>query len=114
MIDYEYEGVYIMGNKRPTLYIGVTNNLIRRIWEHQNKKQKGFTQKYGLDMLLYYKRYNSMEEAILKEKQMKKFSRQQKLELIGRKNPSFLDLSSEIFELIDSEPAEIWDENCYS
>lgn len=88
--------VYILGNDRPTLYIGVTNNLIRRIYEHKQGLDDGFTKKYGLKKLLFYETYNQIEEALNREKQLKHWNRQWKLELITKTNPEFRDLYYDI------------------
>jgi putative endonuclease len=81
-------------NKRNgTLYIGVTAYLPRRIFEHQNKIVEGFSKDYGCDMLVYYELYDMMEEAITREKQMKKWNREWKIELIEKSNPGWNDLS---------------------
>ncbi len=88
--------VYILGNQRPTLYIGVTRNILKRIWEHKQEMVEGFSQKYHLHKLLYYKKINTMEEAIKREKQLKNWRRDWKLDLIKSQNPEFKDLYSEI------------------
>lgn len=88
--------VYIMGNNRPTLYIGVTSNLIKRAYEHKQGLVKGFSKKYKLYKLLYYEVLDSIEKAIKREKQLKNWHRQWKLNLIKSKNPSFKDLYPEI------------------
>jgi len=86
--------VYILTNKKyGTLYIGVTNNLERRIYEHRNKLVAGFTKKYNLDKLVYFEETNSIVIAINREKQLKKWNRQWKLELINKENPSWKDLA---------------------
>ncbi len=64
--------VYILASKRTTLYIGVTNNFIGRVFEHKNKIADGFTKHYDVDLLMYYEIYESIEEAILREKRLKK------------------------------------------
>ncbi len=84
--------VYIMGNERPTLYIGVTNNLIRRVFEHKNGLTDGFTKRYRLDKLLYFEVFRWIEDAITREKQLKHWNRQWKLELIQKTNPTLKDL----------------------
>lgn len=84
--------VYIIGNTRPTLYIGVTNNLVKRIYEHKQGLADGFTKKYLLKSLLYYEIYSDITEAILREKQLKHWSRKWKIELINNVNPKFRDL----------------------
>ena len=86
--------VYIMTNYSETsLYIGVTSNLPKRVWEHKNKVVKGFTEKYNVDKLVYYETTDSIESAIKREKQLKNWHRQWKLNLIKEKNPEFKDLS---------------------
>ncbi len=84
--------VYIMGNNRLTLYIGVTSNLIKRVFEHKSGRIKGFTSKYKLHKLLYYEVYPNMNDAIAREKQLKNWHREWKLNLIKKKNPFFKDL----------------------
>lgn len=79
-----------------TLYIGVTNDLIRRVWEHKEKLVKGFTQKYDLHMLVYYEVHDSIEAAIVREKQMKEWKRNWKLRQIMDMNPEWKDLYEEI------------------
>ena len=79
-----------------TFYIGVTNNLYRRVKEHKDKYNKGFTSKYNLCKFVYFEISDSIEIAILREKQLKNWKRQWKIDLIQSINPSFKDLSSEI------------------
>lgn len=88
--------VYIMGNERPTLYIGVTNNLIRRVYDHKNGTIPGFTKRYNLNKLLYFETFQWVEEAIAREKQLKHWNRKWKLELIEKTNPSYNDLYPEL------------------
>lgn len=90
-----------MGNTNKTLYTGMTNNLIRRILEHKKGKIKGFSQKYKLNMCLYYEFCETISQSYIRERQIKNMSRQEKLELIQRKNPLFGDISSELFSLVD-------------
>ena len=86
--------VYIMTNYSETsLYIGVTSNLQKRVWEHKNKITEGFTKKYNIDKLVYYETTNSIESAISREKQLKRWHRQWKINLIKQMNPDFKDLS---------------------
>lgn len=88
---------YILFNKRNgTLYIGVTSNLVKRVYEHKNKLVDGFTKKYNIDKLGYYEIFDDIEEAIIKEKKLKGASRKKKLELIKMNNPEWLDLYDEI------------------
>ncbi len=85
--------IYIITNKKNgTLYTGVTNNLIRRIYEHKNKLVEGFSKKYSLDKLVYYEQYSTIEDAILREKQIKGGSRKKKLDLINNFNKEWNDL----------------------
>ena len=90
--------VYIMGNDRPTLYIGVTNNLIRRVYEHKHGLIEGFTKKYNLKKLLYFEVFNQVKDALAREKQLKHWNRKWKLNLINAKNPTMKDLYSEIIK----------------
>lgn len=85
-----------MGNERPTLYIGVTNDLIRRVYEHKNGFIEGFTKEYELKRLLFFEVHSEIIEAITREKQIKKWNRQWKLNLIKKTNPEFRDLYDEI------------------
>ncbi len=85
--------VYLLANKHNNvLYVGVTNNLIRRLYEHKNKLVKGFTQKYNVDRLLYYEACPDIMVAITREKQIKGWSRKKKDELINTMNPDGQDL----------------------
>jgi len=85
--------VYIMTNKiYGTLYIGVTNDLLRRVFEHKEGKTKGFTSKYGLNKLVYYDESGDVNAAIRREKQLKKWNRQWKINLIEELNPNWNDL----------------------
>ena len=89
--------VYILTNKRnSTLYIGITSDLSKRVYEHKNKLVKGFTQKYNIDKLVYYEAYNDAIEAITREKRMKKWKRQWKIELIEKINLEWRDLYCEV------------------
>ena len=85
--------VYIMCSKKNgTLYIGVTSNLNRRVYEHKNKILSGFTEKYSITILVYFEIFNMSIDAIKREKQLKKYSRLEKLQLIEKHNPSWQDL----------------------
>ncbi|MBK7254215.1 MAG: GIY-YIG nuclease family protein [Ignavibacteria bacterium] len=89
--------VYIMTNKmNGTLYTGFTNNLLRRVIEHKRKDIKGFTQKYGLDKLVWYEQTTDVMSAIRKEKQIKKWYREYKINIINEKNREWKDLFYEI------------------
>lgn len=85
--------VYIMANKpNGTLYIGVTNDLIRRVYEHKNKIIKGFTFEYDLNILVYYEIFNDEKNAIQREKNLKHWNRNWKKDLIEKQNPYWDDL----------------------
>ena len=89
--------VYLLTNKpNGTLYIGVTSDLPKRIWEHRNKAIRGFSEKYNLTRLVYFELYRDMREAISREKQLKAGSRRSKVELIESSNPDWKDLYRDI------------------
>ena len=89
--------VYIMASKRNgTLYIGVTSDLPGRVWQHKEGVVDGFTKKYGCKMLVWYAVYESVEEAIRREKQMKEWQRRWKLRVIEEMNPGWNDLFESI------------------
>jgi putative endonuclease len=91
-------GVYILANKRNgTLYVGVTSDLGKRIWEHKNNSGEGFKKKYNLHKLVWYEPQETMESAIMREKRLKDWKRAWKLELIETENPDWLDLYDKIF-----------------
>ncbi|MDQ3928255.1 MAG: GIY-YIG nuclease family protein [Chloroflexota bacterium] len=89
--------VYIMTNRNRTLYVGVTNNLERRVYEHKNKLIKGFTERYNLNELVYYAETEDIREAIAREKQLKGWVRAKKVALIEEDNPLWVDLSADWF-----------------
>lgn len=84
--------VYIMANERPTLYIGVTSNLLQRIYEHRTGRVDGFTKDYALKKLVYFEELTDPEQAILREKRLKKWNREWKLDLVKRHNPELKDI----------------------
>ena len=85
--------VYILASKpNGTLYIGVTADLARRIWEHKEKLTPGFTSQYAVDKLVYYEEFGDVRDAIAREKQLKKWRRAWKLDLIEKDNPQWRDL----------------------
>jgi putative endonuclease len=87
--------VYILSNRhRTVLYIGVTNNLERRVIEHKSKVNKGFSNTYNCDQLVYFEEYQHITVAIAREKRLKKYPRRWKESLINEFNPDWLDLSS--------------------
>jgi putative endonuclease len=89
--------VYILTNKRNgTLYIGMTDDVVRRVWEHRENAADGFTKQYGLKMLVWFEQHSSRESAFERERQMKKWNRVWKLREIERNNPEWRDLFEEI------------------
>lgn len=89
--------VYILASRRNgTLYIGVTNNIIRRIFEHKNGLIEGFSKKYKINRLVYYETYNEIQTAIVREKELKGWLRKRKIELIEQQNPNWIDLYEEL------------------
>jgi putative endonuclease len=84
--------VYILANKRNgTLYVGVTSDLAKRVWEHKNDLAEGFTKKYGVHTLVYFEQFNDLVSAITREKQLKKWNRAWKIRLIESANPEWKD-----------------------
>ena len=84
-----------MTNKSKTLYVGVTNNLQRRVYEHKNKMIQGFTSKYNITKVVYFEVFNDIESAIRREKQIKDWLRKKKIDLTESMNPDWNDLSEE-------------------
>ncbi len=94
---YKNYYVYIVSSKKyGTLYTGITNNLVRRIYEHKESLLGGFTKKYKIYHLVYYEIHGDVREAILREKQIKKWNRDWKISLIEKDNPQWFDLYYEI------------------
>ncbi len=89
--------VYLLASQRNgTLYVGVTADLVKRIWEHKNDIVEGFTERYAIHILVFYEQHATMEAAIAREKQIKKWRRAWKLRLIEETNPDWHDLWEEI------------------
>lgn len=96
--------VYIMASKSKTLYVGVTNNLERRVYEHKQKLLEGFTSKYNIDRLVYLAETDDVTQAIAREKEIKGWLRTKKLALIDEMNPNWEDLSAEWFTELATNP----------
>ena len=88
--------IYILASNSGTLYTGVTSNIVKRVYEHKNDLVEGFTQKYQCHKLIYFERYNNIDQAILREKQIKNWRREKKENLIKKFNPIWKDLYEEI------------------
>jgi len=89
--------VYILASRiKGTLYVGVTNDLARRVYDHRTDAIEGFTKKYGVHMLVYYEPYTDILDAMTREKRLKKWKRQWKMNLIEAKNPEWQDLYPQI------------------
>jgi len=89
--------VYLLASKRNgTLYIGVTSDLVKRVWEHKNDIFEGFTKRYNVHNLVWYEIHENMESAIVREKRLKGWKRKWKLELIEKNNPEWKDLYNTI------------------
>ena len=89
--------VYILAsNRNGTLYIGVTSNLIQRVWQHQEKQVEGFAKKYEVQKLVWFEQHENAESAIIREKQIKKWNRDWKIRLIEETNPYWNDLYSSL------------------
>ena len=88
--------MYITSNfKRSVLYVGVTSSLVKRVYEHKNKLVEGFTKKYNLSKLVYFETTNDVKNALIREKQLKNWHRDWKLNIINKHNPEWKDLSEE-------------------
>ena len=89
--------VYLLANRQNgTLYVGVTSDLAKRVWEHKNKVVEGFTNRYSVDRLVWYELHNSMETAISREKAIKEWKRAWKLAMIEKDNPEWQDLYEQL------------------
>ena len=98
-----FYSTYIIASRSRTLYIGVTGDLRKRVFQHKWKVYEGFSSKYNCDRLVWFEHYETVAKAITRETQLKKWSRAKKLVLIERMNPAWVDLSRDWFEY---EPAD--------
>ena len=98
MMDRDFApAVYLLASRRNgTLYVGVTSDLVSRIYQHRNGLLPGFTRDYGVKLLVWFEQHATMEEAILREKRIKKWNRKWKLELIEAGNPAWRDLAEDL------------------
>ena len=90
--------VYILANRSQTLYVGVTNNLKRRVWQHRQGEIEGFTRRYRIDTLVYFELFGDVYAAIVREKQIKRWRREKKIRLIASENPNWRDLSDQWYD----------------
>lgn len=90
--------VYIMANNKPTLYTGMTEDLIKRVWQHKQGLVDGFTKKYHLHKLVYYEVLETIMQAIIREKQIKGMNRDEKLSMIKKFNPNLEDLYDQLLD----------------
>jgi len=89
--------VYLLSSKPyGTLYVGMTRDLVKRVWEHKTKAVPGFTQRYGVDRLVWFERHSSVTAASARERQIKEWKRAWKIELIEQDNPHWIDLYSSL------------------
>ena len=97
-MDKQYYVYILASRKNGTLYIGITSDLVKRVWEHKEKAVKCFTSKYGIEKLVYYEIFDDPENAIKREKRLKEYKRQWKIDLIEKGNPEWKDLYEEIIQ----------------
>ena len=90
--------IYIMTNKSGTLYVGMTSNIKKRVFEHKDKLIAGFTKKYNISRLIYFETFGDVYSAIAREKTIKGWLRKKKIELISKTNPDWEDLSSDWYD----------------
>ena len=96
-MDVKQPAVYILASARNgTLYVGVTSDVVKRIWQHRTDCVPGFTVRHGVHMLVFYELHGCMDAAILREKRLKKWERRWKLRLIEEQNPQWRDLWTDI------------------
>jgi putative endonuclease len=101
-----YYYVYILTNRSQTLYVGVTNNLLRRVWQHKQGEGSEFCKRYKIDRLVYYESFDDVRNAIDREKRIKGWLRIKKIQLIVGVNPTWIDLSEEWYERHLYQPAK--------
>jgi putative endonuclease len=104
-----YAVYMIASGHHGTLYIGVTSDLKRRVWQHRNKEFGGFTAKYDVNRLVWYEQHETPDAAIAREKRLKKYRRSWKINLIEENNPDWNDLYFSLFDMTPNEMRE-WDE----
>ncbi|MBI2770857.1 MAG: GIY-YIG nuclease family protein [Burkholderiales bacterium] len=105
-MDEKQPAVYILASQRNgTLYIGVTSDLVQRVWQHRNGVVPGFTEQHAVHLLVFYEMHSTMEAAITREKRLKKWERLWKLRLIEESNPEWRDLWPEILGSTGSPPS---------
>ena len=97
---------YIMASKSGVLYVGMTNNLESRVWDHKQKLIEGFTAKYNVNRLVWFEQYREVRDAIENEKRIKKWRREKKIALIERMNPNWKDLSEGWYEGVTPQPLQ--------
>lgn len=100
--------VYILTNHSKTLYIGVTNSLERRVYEHRMGLLEGFAKKYRINQLIYFEESSDITAAIAREKQLKKWSRIKKIALIEKVNPGWKDLNTDLSTTLEMTSENIW------
>lgn len=110
--------LYILASrKNGTLYIGVTSDLIKRVWQHKQKLVEGFTQKYNVSVLVYFEEYSDVKDALKREKNMKAWQRQWKIKIIEENNPNWEDLYSKIVQKQNDyflDPSIRWDDKTFA
>jgi putative endonuclease len=101
--------VYIMTNKPwGTLYVGVTNNIFRRVYEHRSGELPGFTQKYALRQLVFFEQHGSADSSISREKRIKKWPRSWEINLVRTDNPDWIDLAADWYTRMSAEEITAW------
>ncbi|HEX6466106.1 MAG TPA: GIY-YIG nuclease family protein [Terriglobales bacterium] len=98
MSEQKFYYVYIMASRSLNLYIGISSKLKERVWKHKNGVFEGFTSRYRIERLVYFERYVTVQKAIAREKQLKRWIRSKKIALIEIQNPTWQDLSEEWYE----------------